>query len=47
MVDMVDQEIAKINRFNPGEIVIITAGSPPGIPGTTNMLRVHHLGGHK
>src|SRR5689334_12506493 len=45
MVDMVDQEIAKINRFHPGEIVIITAGSPPGIPGTTNMLRVHHLGG--
>jgi pyruvate kinase len=44
MVDMVDQEIAKINRFNPGEIVIITAGSPPGVPGTTNMLRVHHLG---
>jgi pyruvate kinase len=45
MVDMVDQEIAKINRFNPGEIVIITAGSPPGVPGTTNMLRVHHIGG--
>ena len=22
----------------------ITAGSPPGVPGTTNMLRVHHLG---
>jgi len=45
MVDMVDQEIAKINRFSPGEIVIITAGSPPGVPGTTNMLRVHHIGG--
>ena len=23
----------------------ITAGSPPGVPGTTNMVRVHHLGG--
>ncbi|MFI7406669.1 pyruvate kinase [Streptomyces sp. NPDC049541] len=45
MVDMVDQELAKINRFNPGEIVIITAGSPPGVPGTTNMLRVHHIAG--
>jgi len=46
MVDMVDQEIATINRFNPGDIVIITAGSPPGVPGTTNMLRVHHIGGN-
>ena len=25
--------------------MIITAGSPPGVPGTTNMVRVHHLGG--
>jgi pyruvate kinase len=24
--------------------VVITAGSPPGVPGTTNMVRVHHLG---
>ncbi|MGH1552543.1 pyruvate kinase [Streptomyces sp. L7] len=32
MVDMVDGEIAKINRFNPGETVIITAGSPPAWP---------------
>ena len=27
-----------------GDTVIITAGSPPGVPGTTNMVRVHHLG---
>lgn len=24
--------------------MIVTAGSPPGIPGTTNMVQVHHLG---
>jgi pyruvate kinase len=23
---------------------VMTAGSPPGVPGTTNMVRVHHLG---
>ncbi len=45
MVDLVDQEVAKLNRFDAGDTVIITAGSPPGVPGTTNMLRVHHLGG--
>jgi pyruvate kinase len=24
--------------------VIITAGSPPGVPGSTNMVRVHRIG---
>jgi pyruvate kinase len=45
MVDLVDQELLKLNRFNEGDTVVITAGSPPGVPGTTNMVRVHHLGG--
>ncbi len=44
MVDLVDQEVAKLSRFDAGDTVIITAGSPPGVPGTTNMLRVHHIG---
>ena len=44
MVDLVEQELVKLNRFNDGDIVVITAGSPPGVPGTTNMVRVHHLG---
>ncbi|MFE9608763.1 pyruvate kinase [Streptomyces sp. NPDC006012] len=45
MVDLVDQEVAKLGRFDTGDTFIITAGSPPGVPGTTNMVRVHHLGG--
>ena len=45
MVDLVDQEIVKLGLFHEGDIVVITAGSPPGVPGTTNMVRVHHLGG--
>jgi pyruvate kinase len=44
MVELVDQEMVKLSRFNDGDIVVITAGSPPGVPGTTNMVRVHHLG---
>ncbi|WP_255952027.1 pyruvate kinase [Streptomyces odontomachi] len=44
MVELVDAELVKLNRFNPGDVVIMTAGSPPGVPGTTNMVRVHHLG---
>ncbi|MFF4221519.1 pyruvate kinase [Streptomyces abikoensis] len=45
MVDLVDAELLKLKRYTEGDIMIITAGSPPGIPGTTNMVRVHHLGG--
>jgi pyruvate kinase len=44
MVDLVDQEMVKLGRFSEGDVVVITAGSPPGVPGTTNMVRVHHLG---
>ncbi|MEV5510734.1 pyruvate kinase [Streptomyces orinoci] len=44
MVDLVDAELLKLNRYNEGDTMIITAGSPPGVPGTTNMVRVHHLG---
>ncbi|WP_069815182.1 pyruvate kinase [Streptomyces sp. TP-A0874] len=45
MVDLVDAELLKLHRYTRGETMIITAGSPPGVPGTTNMVRVHHLGG--
>jgi pyruvate kinase len=36
--------MVKLGRFSEGDVVVITAGSPPGVPGTTNMVRVHHLG---
>ncbi|MCQ4044998.1 pyruvate kinase [Streptantibioticus rubrisoli] len=45
MVDLVDQEMLKLSEYGKGDTVIITAGSPPGVPGTTNLVRVHHLGG--
>ncbi|MCF6524956.1 pyruvate kinase [Streptomyces sp. JJ36] len=45
MVDLVDAELLRLQRYDAGDTMIITAGSPPGVPGTTNMVRVHHLGG--
>ncbi|MEU1942540.1 MULTISPECIES: pyruvate kinase [unclassified Streptomyces] len=45
MVDLVDAELLKLGRYAAGDTMIMTAGSPPGVPGTTNMVRVHHLGG--
>ncbi|MDR3032925.1 MAG: pyruvate kinase [Kitasatospora sp.] len=44
MVEQVDRELLKMNRLAEGDTVIVTAGVPVGIPGTTNMVQVHHLG---
>ncbi|AXI79513.1 pyruvate kinase [Peterkaempfera bronchialis] len=44
MVAQVDEELLELGRLQAGDTVIVTAGSPPGVPGTTNMVRVHHLG---
>ncbi|GHG71502.1 pyruvate kinase [Streptomyces griseocarneus] len=44
MVDQVDEYLLRIGRCRKGDMVIITAGSPPGTPGTTNLVRVHHIG---
>ncbi|MCQ4046137.1 pyruvate kinase [Streptantibioticus rubrisoli] len=44
MVEQVDEHLLRLGRCNRGDVVVITAGSPPGVPGTTNMVRVHHIG---
>jgi pyruvate kinase len=44
MVRQVDEELLKIGRVSEGELVVIIAGSPPGLPGSTNALRIHRIG---
>ena len=44
MFRQVDHALLGLERADPGDVVVIVAGSPPGTPGTTNTLRVHHLG---
>ncbi|WP_129309694.1 pyruvate kinase [Streptomyces sp. L2] len=44
MVDQVDELLLKYGRCDKGDVVIITAGSPPGVSGSTNMVRVHRIG---
>jgi pyruvate kinase len=44
MVAQVDERLLKIGRCAKGDIVVITAGSPPGVAGSTNLVRVHHIG---
>ncbi|MFE4869639.1 pyruvate kinase [Streptomyces sp. NPDC056682] len=44
MVAQVDEMLLKVGRCQKGDVVVITAGSPPGVPGSTNLVRVHHIG---
>ncbi|HET6667247.1 MAG TPA: pyruvate kinase [Intrasporangium sp.] len=44
MVRQVDESLLKIGRVKEGDLVVIIAGSPPGIPGSTNALRIHRMG---
>lgn len=44
MVRQVDEYLLRIGRCEPGDTIVITAGSPPGVSGTTNLVRVHHIG---
>ncbi|RSS00257.1 pyruvate kinase [Streptomyces sp. WAC00469] len=44
MVAQVDELLLRSGRCERGDAVVITAGSPPGVPGATNMVRVHHIG---
>jgi pyruvate kinase len=44
MVKLCEREMLKLSDYEEGDTVIIIAGSPPGVPGTTNMVRVIRLG---
>ncbi|MBB6626301.1 pyruvate kinase [Nocardioides sp. KIGAM211] len=44
MVRQVDEQLLQIGRVEEGDLVVIIAGAPPGIPGSTNALRIHRMG---
>jgi pyruvate kinase len=44
MVKQVDTFLLDSRRCTKGETVVIVAGAPPGIPGSTNAVRVHIIG---
>lgn len=47
MAMQVDHIFLGDGRAVEGDLVVIAAGSPPGIPGSTNALRVHKIGDAK
>jgi pyruvate kinase len=44
MVRQVDSAMLELGRMEPGERIVIVAGSPPSTVGSTNAMRVHQLG---
>ena len=44
MVMQVDTLLIESKRVNIADLVLIVAGSPPGIPGSINAMRVHKIG---
>ncbi len=44
MVRQLDEQLLRIGRVQEGDLVVLIAGSPPGIPGSTNALRIHRMG---
>jgi pyruvate kinase len=44
MFRQVDHAMLGLGRGLPGELVIVVAGTPAGVPGSTNTVRIHQLG---
>ena len=44
MVKQVDRLLVENGSCHRGDLVVIVAGSPPGIPGSTNAVRIHRIG---
>src|SRR4051794_6392504 len=44
MIRQVDKALMESGMINEGERVVIVAGSPPGVAGHTNMIRVRRIG---
>jgi len=44
MMHQVDEIVLAEGLANIGDEVVVVAGTPPGIPGSTNSLRVHKVG---
>jgi len=44
MMEVVDKSLLSIDKYKEGDTMVIVAGTPPGVAGTTNMIHVHQLG---
>ena len=44
MIRTVDDILLALDDYKKGETMVVVAGIPPGVAGTTNTIHVHQLG---
>lgn len=44
MMRTVDEILLSVDAYDEGDVMVVVAGTPPGVAGTTNMIHVHQLG---
>ncbi|PAJ69754.1 MULTISPECIES: pyruvate kinase [Corynebacterium] len=44
MIEVVDEILLGMDRYDEGDTMVVVAGTPPGISGNTNTIHVHQLG---
>ena len=44
MMEAIDEALLGMDKYEEGDMIVVIAGTPPGISGNTNMIQVHQLG---
>ena len=44
MMEAIDAALLGMDNYKEGDMIVVIAGTPPGISGNTNMIQVHELG---
>ena len=44
MMREIDTALLSMDEYSPDDLMVVVAGSPPGVTGNTNMIHVHPLG---
>ena len=44
MMASIDEALLGMDKYKEGDVIVVIAGTPPGISGNTNMIQVHQLG---
>lgn len=44
MMEAIDKYLLDLDEYDENDLVVVVAGTPPGISGNTNMIQCHILG---
>ncbi len=47
MMATIDRSLLAMDSYKEGDLIVVIAGTPPGIAGNTNMIQCHMLGGSR